>query len=344
MKVLIAEDDPTTAMILSRTLSKAGYTVDHAINGVEALKLIEKETYDALCTDWMMPCMDGIELIRQVRALIDPPPIIVVITALVSESAEMHALDAGADEYLAKPFTPSQVLTTLGACFAKRDQPAPRLVPKPKAKSSTLPPYIGIAIAASTGGPEAVIDVISQLPPTEDAAIFIVLHGPAWMLESFSGRLQRETRMEVELARDGVAIESGTIYVAPGDHHLQIDPVGLTLELADTPPENFVRPSADPLFRSIAEVFGYFGLGIVMTGLGRDGSAGAASISESGGVVVVQEPSTCVATSMPETVINLGLAKEVVPLNDLANSIADKIQTLSGVLQKKTLMRQAEAS
>ena len=117
MKILIAEDDATSALLLQRTLIKGGYDVTVARDGIEALAAIKQKPFDALITDWMMPCMDGIELTRQVRAIVN---VIIVITALDSVEAKAHALEAGADDYLAKPYQLRKVLEVLENCLARK--------------------------------------------------------------------------------------------------------------------------------------------------------------------------------------------------------------------------------
>ena len=117
MKILIAEDDETSALMLQRTLTKGGYDVTVAHDGIEALAAIKQKPFDALVTDWMMPRMDGIELTRQVRAIVN---VIIVITALDSVEARAHALEAGADDYLAKPYQLRKVLEVLENCLARK--------------------------------------------------------------------------------------------------------------------------------------------------------------------------------------------------------------------------------
>lgn len=333
MKVLIAEDDAASALILQRTLSKAGYQVTHAINGMEAWEIIQQESFDALLTDWMMPQMDGMELIRRVRAGIKPLPMIMVITALASPEARLHAMNSGADEYLAKPFGPAQVLQLLGDSLARRTQPIPSIPPATIPANLVRPPFVGVALVASTGGPDAVTDVVYALGQSSTAAIFVLLHGPVWMLESFTTRLQTVARMPVCLVEDGMVAEPGKIYIAPGNRHLQVIPVSFRLRLADTPPENYVRPSADPLLRSFAQAFGGFSVVAVLTGMGRDGAVGAAQVADVGGIVIAQDPATAVAGSMPQTIINLGLAREVAPLFEMAQSINLAIGRLSATLR-----------
>jgi two-component system chemotaxis response regulator CheB len=160
-----------------------------------------------------------------------------------------------------------------------------------------------------------------------DTALFLVLHGPAWMLETFAARLQREAQIPVRLAEDGMPVEPGRLLVAPGDWHMVVAD-GPVVRLQKDPPENYMRPAADPLFRSMAAVFQRNAIGVVLTGMGRDGTLGASEISAGGGVVVCQDPRTAVAPSMPQTVVNAGVATSIVPLQDVAGEVMRRIESV----------------
>ena len=152
------------------------------------------------------------------------------------------------------------------------------------------------------------------------------------MLDTFSQRLQRETNLKVSLASNDIKSLPGNIYIAPGDKHLRIKPKTFMLALDDGPKENFVRPAADPLFRSASDAFGKYCISIILTGLGRDGAQGAAQIASVQGSVIVQDPESAVAPSMPRTVIETGIAHEVTPLSDLSAAVAMKIKRINAKL------------
>jgi len=193
MKILVAEDDRTNAMILERILAKAGYVADVVSDGVEALKRLEQESYDVLLTDWMMPRMDGIDLILRVRADINPLPVIIMITALGSPESQSRALESGADDFIAKPCKAADMLKCLGNALDRKHQPIPNLsaVPPPL-QTVARPPFVGVVIAASTGGPMALKELFRMLPTPCPAAFFVVLHIIPILLEAL--RLQRNTR------------------------------------------------------------------------------------------------------------------------------------------------------
>jgi two-component system chemotaxis response regulator CheB len=181
--------------------------------------------------------------------------------------------------------------------------------------------FAGVCIAASTGGPPAVAEVVSKLKSTDKAAFFIIMHGPAWMLQTFAERLNTLAQMPVHLAKNGLAAKPGNIYLAPGDFHTVLNPEKMELMLNDDPPENYVRPSADPLFKSVAVKFQSRTIGVVLTGMGHDGSIGCGYIAAAGGRVIAQDPATAVLPSMPESIINLRIADTVAPLNKIADTI-----------------------
>jgi two-component system, chemotaxis family, protein-glutamate methylesterase/glutaminase len=335
-KILVAEDELTNSILLKRILSKAGYSVVVAENGVDALKHLEKEHFDALLTDWMMPEMDGIELIRRTRERLQNIPFIIMITALVSEGARTYSLESGSDDYIAKPIDVTELLTRLKDGLDRRDQsaPIPRLGTIITREIDVVPPFVGVAIATSTGGPPTLIQIFQQMPENTKAAFFIVQHGPPWMIETFSQRLQRETKLKVSLALNKVHVEVGNIYIAPGDRHLRIEPKSFKIILDDGPKENFVRPSADPLFRSTADAFGRFSIGVVLTGLGRDGAQGSLQIASVKGTVIVQDPETAVAPSMPRTIIESGIQHKIAQLNDLSKILSETIFPMAVNLKK----------
>lgn len=334
-KILVAEDELTNSILLKRILVKAGYSVVVAENGVDALQHLENEHFDALLSDWMMPEMDGIELIRRVRERIEPIPLIIMITALVSEGAKSYALESGSDDYIAKPIDVNELLSRLKDGIDKKEQTAPQKHTTVITRDSeVLPPFVGVVIGTSTGGPPTLINIFQNIPENTRAAFFIVQHGPPWMLETFSQRLQRETKLKVVLAMNNIIAEPGNIYIAPGDKHLRIEPGTMMIKLDTGPKENFVRPAADPLFRSAADAFGKYCIGVVLTGLGRDGAQGASQIAANQGVVLVQDPETAVAPSMPKTVIEAGVRHKLVKLEDFGKTLSETIFPIASRLKQ----------
>ena len=189
-KILIAEDDTILAKLILKSLERAGFAVKTAPNGVIALEMLAEEHFDALIADWLMPELDGLELITLIRKKIKPAPICFVITASDNDQAYEKAMFSGADGFLAKPISPVQLITILNESFAKI---APFEILKPEkpqiTSSGKLPPFPAVAIVSSTGGPPVLAAFLSQLSSPINAVVYIVQHGPEWMFATLAKRL-----------------------------------------------------------------------------------------------------------------------------------------------------------
>ncbi len=334
--ILIAEDDDLLRELLDSALRPHFPQLTLVNNGLDALASVRKGGIDVLVTDWMMPGLDGIELIRRVRADCRPAPFIIMSTVLGSNEARQHALRSGADDFLAKPSRPSAIRTCIELATQRHSssQQLPVALPVKRAPVAAAlpqatPPHLIVTIAASTGGPAALHALFDEPTVPSDCAYLVALHGPEWMYQSMVDALRRSSALRVELAEDGVSPLPGTVYFACKDRHLVLD-AALRMRFSDALPEHFLRPAADPLFRSAARVLGRHALGVVMTGMGSDGLAGAVDIAAGGGIVLVQDPSTAVVGSMPGAVIDAGLATEVVPLSLLSRSLGRHSATWRG--------------
>lgn len=170
-----------------------------------------------------------------------------------------------------------------------------------------------LTVTASTGGPAALVEFFKALSARPLIPIFVVLHGPGWMLKTYSKRLSEAARREVHYVEAPEVCEPGAIYLAPGDKHMRVVRRGgkIWVEAFDGPKENFIRPAADPLFRSVAEIYRREALAVILTGMGRDGTQGATRVVDLGGVVYAQTPESAVAPSMPKSVIQAGLAEHL---------------------------------
>jgi two-component system, chemotaxis family, protein-glutamate methylesterase/glutaminase len=328
MKVLIVEDDAVSLVLLKKVLRKQQYEIVTARNGAEAFNILRREAVDAVLTDWMMPEMDGMELLEKIRANVQPAPLLMMVTALASPQARQRALEAGADIYVTKPIDAAQVVDALQKGLAQKRQGHQYERLFKDASAGWRGNIVGVGITASTGGPPMVRELLRGITPTTAAAFFIVQHGPAWMLEAFVTRLQDETTMPVRLARHDMTVDPGTVYLAPGDVHMVVDPRHPRLHLIDDPPENYVRPAADPLFRSMAAAFRQRTLAVVLTGMGRDGTIGAGYVNVAGGVVIAQDPATATVASMPQSVVALRIARSFAPVPKLATEINQLILEL----------------
>ncbi len=329
-RILIAEDDKPSAELLYRILKRDNYIVDVTENGNEALGKLKEEKYDALLTDWIMPTMDGIELIQKVRSIINPTPIIMMITAMTSNEARIHALQSGADSFLGKPYDPGEVIRQLKDLFLIQEQKLPKKIDILPISIKKASPFIAICIAASSGGPSTIKTLLREFPQIENAAFFIVQHAPEWILSDMAISWDKQTIMNIRLGEDGMEVKPGNIYLAPGDKHMVVTGGTIRIKLLDGPSENNVKPAADPLFRSIAKTFGNRSIAVVLTGMGCDGAIGAIQINAVKGTVIAQDPNSAVVYAMPQSVINAVPDTIVAPLDTITETIIAHIYKQMG--------------
>lgn len=331
VRVLIAEDDALLRDLLEASLRPHFPELTLVANGLQAITHLQENPIDVLVTDWMMPEMDGIELIRRVRAESAEPPFVIMNTVLGSSEARAHALKSGADDFLTKPARAAEVRACIELGAQRRD--SSRLLAK--AKPTFLAParrpanqgHVIVAIGVSTGGPAALGELFADDGLPSSCVYLVTLHGPEWLHKAVAESLQRTSRLGFALAEHGARVLPGTVYFACKDRHLALD-AQLRLSLDESPPEHFLRPAVDPMFRSLARGFGPSLLAVVMTGMGHDGVAGAAEIVAAGGTVLAQDPQTCVVGSMPAAVIDAGLAAQVLPLSGLSRGVTRHAERL----------------
>jgi two-component system, chemotaxis family, protein-glutamate methylesterase/glutaminase len=184
-----------------------------------------------------------------------------------------------------------------------------------------------VVIGASTGGPNMLVDVISALPADFPVPVLIAQHMPPVFTKLFADRLDSLTPLRVREAVAGEQLRTGQIWIAPGDYHLALVREGPLVKLLTHrgPMENSCRPAVDVLFRSAAQAYGAGVLAVVMTGMGQDGTKGCQAVSQAGGRILVQDPDTCVVGSMPQAVLQAGLAHQVVPLKNLGAEIVRRV-------------------
>ncbi len=330
-KVLIAEDDAMVATVIEKTLLLNDYEVKVCSDGREALTTMQFFKPDLVLTDWMMPRMDGIELMRQIRQTYKPSPIIVMLTAIGTPQARQHALSCGADGFLSKPCKARELIDCLADLFTRNEQAVPTLedIQLPP-RSASVPPYVCVGIVTSTGGPTVLNNLVKTLPALPDAALVIVVHAPSWVITELQHTMQRRTSMRVIMAEQDTELQPGTIYLAPctAEVVLQNSPPSFDLRMAVAEEEESFVPSADPLFKSIAEIFGRNCIGVVLTGMGKDGAHGSRFITAAGGEVYVQDPASTPASGMPATVLETNPAAISLPVAELPEAIANRIDML----------------
>ncbi len=354
IRVLIVDDSVVIRKILSDELSKdpmieiAGV----AANGRIALQKIPQINPDVITLDIEMPEMDGLETLREIRKVYADLPVIMFSTLTErGGAATLDALAHGASDYVTKPANvgkvsearqrvrddlaskifalcrkaPADAVERIATPVVTSDQPAVIRKPKPVGNQRIEI----LAIGVSTGGPNALADVIPLLPGDLPVPVLIVQHMPPLFTRLLGERLNGKSELEVKEAEEGDAVEAGRVLIAPGDFHMELalSGTGFVAHMQQGPPENSCRPAVDVLFRSVASHFGANALGVIMTGMGQDGLRGCELFSENGAPVFVQDEETSVVWGMPGFVANAGLADRVLPLDQLAGEISRRVGT-----------------
>ncbi len=312
MHLLIVEDQVSMVLTYRMVLGGSLHRIEVARNSTEAVEMLKRNRFDVVITDWMMPGDDGVRLTQWIHANLRPSPPVVMVTSLDHPGAAQKAIDAGADEYLPKPIVPAQLLSVLERFSAgnKRylDASTFKGVGTPSTKIQNLNV---IALAAGSGSLPVLQRVLGGIGTPSNAVLLVVMHGPSWSIEALLSRLSSVTKLPASIAKDGERIENGRIFFAPGDRNMEIDQDGETIRILASEPENFVRPSADPLMRSAARTFGSRTVGLILGGIGSDGAIGAGFIHTAGGKVIVLDPSEATVPQMCERVMEIGMADYV---------------------------------
>ncbi|MEX2178706.1 MAG: chemotaxis response regulator protein-glutamate methylesterase [Gemmatimonadaceae bacterium] len=309
-----------------------------ARNGLDALKQVAALNPDIVTLDIEMPELDGIQTLE--RLMREAPRPVVMLSAATTAHGQdltLRALELGAVDFVRKPSGPVSVdLARVGdrlldALRAAREANLAGLAGRVAAPATARAPRTVegqpalsvVAIATSTGGPRALSELMPQLPGDLRAAVLIVQHMPAGFTRSLAQRLDASCPLPVREAAHGDTLQAGRVYLAPGGHHMRL--VGgredARIALSDDPPVWGVRPAADPLFLSLAGTFGERCVGVVLTGMGRDGAEGLRAIRAAGGRALVQDRAGCTIYGMPQAALQLAGADLVVSLPDMAAAI-----------------------
>ena len=348
-RVLIVDDSRLFRAALEEALSGQPdiHVVGSVFSGAKAIEFIRNSPPDIVTLDVEMPEMDGVETLLAIQRLGASDPRAAAIGALMVSAytrrgteSSVRALAAGAFDVVAKP-----TADTEGSGVARlRDEILPRIrafmrrraVATPAAPFQALPRRVPaspratrcIVIGASTGGPRALCTLLPELCAATKLPILIVQHMPVGFTASLAASLAREANADVVEAADLAPIEAARVYIAPGGRHLVVrgSADAPHMGLNDQPAENGCRPAVDVLFRSSAAVFGAAQLAIILTGMGRDGAAGAAVIRRAGGYVVAQDEATSVVWGMPGSAVADGVVDVVVPLPQIAAVVAGEVR------------------
>jgi len=338
-RVLVVDDSALMRKLVSEILHDAGVevvaTARDGLDGLEKLLALEP---DAVTLDLEMPRMGGIEFLRE--AMRRRPTPIVVLSSLTdaSAAATIECLELGAFECLHKPSGAISVdIARIGAAIVRTVQAAARTDrsrlragrPEARGRRAASPPPataaprpLGagdaiLAIASSTGGPAALQQVVPLLPADLPAAVVVVQHLPVGFTKSLAASLDRNSALAVTEAAPGEALRTGAVLVAPAGQHTVFDARGYA-RMTDDPPIHGVRPAADVTLLSLAERFGRRVVAVVLTGMGKDGAAGAKAVRAAGGHVIAQDEATSVVYGMPKAAFDNGAANAVLPLDKIA--------------------------
>ncbi|MFY9488547.1 MAG: chemotaxis-specific protein-glutamate methyltransferase CheB [Solirubrobacterales bacterium] len=353
-RVVIADDSAFMRRLISDVLSRAGMDVVATVaNGREAIEACRTHEPDVLSLDLAMPEVDGIQVLRSLRSMEN---LRIVVVSSFSEADGVRAVDALAEG--AFDLVPKQAATgklqdflddllvkieaanferkrrpreaSIGPMFAKPGSPAP---PSPESVKPTSKQRVArarseaaggrrlIVIAASTGGPRALTIVMTDLPAGIGQGALIVQHMPSGFTKSLAERLDAYSGMSVCEAESGAKVARGQAFVAPGGRHMHVS--GHKIKLTDEPPISGLRPCADVTIADAVVEFGGNIVLAVLTGMGRDASAGARQVREAGGIVLAEAAETTTVNGMPKAVIDAGLADDVLPIHEIGAALRE---------------------
>lgn len=352
IKVFLVEDSLVALNILQRILNSASdiEVVGTAQNGIDALKQISLLKPNVVCTDLLMGKMDGLELIKNLMSEF-PLPILVISDVVAANDTQRigQLLEAGAVDVFPKPKTgfiqdyekqkhnlvnKLKILSGVRV-FTKRNQlnSSPTKIDNKPYQNGQLFSNIDItnyqivAIGVSTGGPKAMQQIIRQLPADFPLPIVCTQHISVGFLNSLISWLSIESRIKIKIAQIGEKPLPGTLYYAPEHYHLEIDYRG-RFAYSQSPAINSHRPSATIMFQSLAQFYGKWIIGILLTGMGQDGVIGMQEIYQRGGLTITQDEDSSVIFGMPKEAIKLGVVKQVLPLEKIAPFLLSQVNYL----------------
>jgi two-component system, chemotaxis family, protein-glutamate methylesterase/glutaminase len=355
IRVMVVDDSAVVRGLVSRWIEEEPglEVVARHPNGKLAVEDVARSAPDIVLLDMEMPVMDGLDalpLLLKAR----PGMRVLMVSTLTKRNAEISfkALALGAIDYVPKPDSNREItiqpdfrreviekIKVLGPLSLRRkgaDIPGSAATARREVGQenrsfrrafSLVPPRV-IAIGSSTGGPQALGTLLGALSPSlSRMAVLVAQHMPPMFTTVLAERLARATGCEAREGGDGEGLKLGAIYVAPGNHHMTVSRrEGPCLSIGSGPPVNLCRPAVDPLFSSVAATFGPAALGIVLTGMGNDGAAGARAIAEAGGSVIAQDEASSVVWGMPGAVAAAGVCAAVLPPDEIASTVAKLVK------------------
>ncbi len=341
VRVMIVDDSAVVRGMVSRWLDERAdiEVVALAIDGFQALKKLAEHEIDVCLLDIEMPNMSGLEALPKLLAL--RPRLKVIMASTLSErGAEitLRALSLGATDFIPKPSASRlggaeayqrdliEKIVQLGrrpsAAVARTSAPPPPPCPSPASAASSRKVRLEtLVVAASTGGPPALREMVAGLGPNWRTPILIAQHMPQGFTRALAQMIARVTPMTVKEGEHGEPITDGVIYIAPGGSHMIVErgrDGKPTVQLHQGPEVNWCRPAADPLFFSAAEVWGGATAGVILTGMGHDGREGARALVARGAQIIVQDEASSVVWGMPGSVVLAGIPADIHPLSNMA--------------------------
>jgi two-component system chemotaxis response regulator CheB len=335
LRVVVVDDSMFMRAAIAKTLAAGPFdVVGQAKDGKEAVETIARLAPDVVTMDFNMPTMNGVEAVRALMARRPTP--VVMFSAHTRQGAKetFDALAAGAVDFVTKPAGEvsvdlSKIADELMRKLVAAAESRPRITAAPRPASTppgggfrgmtTLPgglPRLCV-IAVSTGGPAALTELVPALPAELRLAVVIVQHMPAHFTAALAERLDAASAVSVREAAAGDRPLPGEVLIAPGDRHVEFDDKGAVV-LTDGPLVNGCRPAADVTMISAARVYGRRTIGVVMTGMGKDGAAGALAIKRADGKTLAQDKATSVIYGMPKAAVDAGAIDDIAPLDELA--------------------------
>lgn len=343
IRVLVVDDSAFMRKMLSDLFaSEPDFTViDTARNGQDAVDKVKRLKPDLVTMDVEMPVLDGIQALEIVMRTTPVP--VVMISSLTQAGAEatIRALGLGAVDFVAKASGPISNITLirneiLAKCRSavkanlfRLSAPQVRAAPavSPRLVQLAVPSEKIIAIGTSTGGPRALQEIITKLPGSLPCGVIIVQHMPPGFTKSLAERLNSLSSVTVKEAENKDIIRPGLVLIAPGDYHMtvEIDAGKKVVKLNQSPPVGGHRPAVDPMFESVAKVYGSKVVAVLLTGMGHDGAKGMQYIKQQRGYTIAEDQSTAVVFGMPKSAIELGVVDKVVPIGAVAEEIVNSV-------------------
>lgn len=341
VRVMVCDDSAVIRGAVTRILEAdpAVQVVARVANGQMAIEALKRTPVDVLVLDIEMPVMDGMTALPLLLRA-DPGLKVIMASALTTRGADiaLRALRLGAADYVPKPsaangddtFSRELVEKVKGLARLRRRVALPvretvRLYLRP---APMIPPRL-LAVGSSTGGPQALFILVQGLGKTLNVPVVLTQHMPATFTPILAEHIAKLGGLPCAEAKDGEPLQAGRIYLAPGNHHLLVNGArgSLTARLSSDPPENFCRPSVDPMLRSAAAACDGRVLVAMLTGMGQDGLAGTRRVIDAGGSAVAQDEATSVVWGMPGAVAQAGLCHAVLPLPRIAPKLLELLRT-----------------